>query len=142
MAEELSFEEAIEVATTKRSCCASYVNEYHTIQCEHYRSELAPLWKEGGYQKTSFAGKNMAITPFNADGSLDHTGRVLIGQRECCLSWPGEVHQYHCASHYFVDGQVVVKASNFNTFPDGKRLHVMYDTVSNDRTFENETRLH
>lgn len=68
----------------------------------------------------------------------------LIPYRTCCHSLMGlDAHEPHCAAKYFADGQRVVRRGWHNDHPFGNPpLRIKPDTVSSDRTFENETRLH
>jgi hypothetical protein len=64
----------------------------------------------------------------------------LVPYRGCCGTLEDSTHLPECPSHYFVTGQVVV-AGAVDFMLGSARMVMREDTVSSDRTFENETRL-
>lgn len=71
----------------------------------------------------------------------------FIPYRSCCETLPGFAHSSHCGAHYFAEGQTVIKGEGWIRGPQNilmvePRYRLKEDTVSSDRTFENETRPH
>ena len=70
----------------------------------------------------------------------------LTPYRKCCSSLAGTPHLRGCGVYYFADGQTVIKPDvewalgPGRVWPQSSRLRIKEDTVSGDRTFENETR--
>jgi hypothetical protein len=64
----------------------------------------------------------------------------LVPYRGCCHTLEDTTHLRECPSQYFVRGQVVVTGA-VDFMLGSARMVMREDTVSSDRTFENETRL-
>lgn len=66
--------------------------------------------------------------------------------RACCTTVIGYPHASYCGVHYFAEGQTVTKREGGFSVGPGRvcwgpaQLRIKEDTVSSDRTFENETR--